>query len=152
MERVEQFIVNAKKACYVGGGHRSNSSRLQSHDLRYYEGDLSYLDSYFGGTNFCGQEVVWLSSEPVWSMGYYGYITEPSLLNAEKAGQIIKAALFDLYQTHKRFLGGFTFCHPLGEYIDANSGNFRAFKGNERIECQGVVAYELFYAGGLIMP
>jgi hypothetical protein len=38
-----------------------------------FEGDdWLYRDSYFGGTNFFGQETVWLRGEPVWAENYYG--------------------------------------------------------------------------------
>jgi hypothetical protein len=53
------FIVRAKAATYVGAGGAAVASRPGSHDLTYAEGELGYRDSYFGGTNFLRQEVVW---------------------------------------------------------------------------------------------
>ena len=152
MDDIEQFIVAAKKACYVGSGCQAPSSRPGSHDYRYSEAALSYVDSYFGGTNFCGQEVVWHQDEPVWSMVYFGCILQAQLLSAEQAGQVIKAALSELYLTQNRFLGGATFRHQYGDYIDENFGDYRNFKGLERILRNGVEAYELTYCGGLIKP
>jgi Domain of unknown function (DUF5680) len=68
------FIIRAKKATYVAGSVKDKSSRPSSHDLSFHEGDWTYRDSYFGGTDFIGQETVWFKGEPVWSMIYYGYI------------------------------------------------------------------------------
>ena len=87
------FITRAKKASYLGDGAKAPSSRPGSHDLAYAEGDWRYLDSYFGGTDFLGQEVVWFRDEPVWAMNYHGYILRPDLIDATKAGQTLKAAL-----------------------------------------------------------
>lgn len=67
---LKQFIVEAKSQTYVSGGEVSPSSRLAAHDLHYENGEWTYLDSYFGGTDFVGQEVVWHKGQPVWSMCY----------------------------------------------------------------------------------
>jgi hypothetical protein len=151
MDNLEAFIVEAKKACYVGNGRHAEPSRLCSHDHAYVRDGFSYRDSYFGGIQFCGQEVVWTSDEPVWSMVYFGFIFEPLLLNAEQSGAIIRAALSELYQQHHRFLGGMRLSHPFGDYCDETVGDYRNFKGRETIMCQGRLAFELQYQGGLIV-
>ena len=53
------IIVKAKAATYVGGGTKTVPSRAGAQDLCWQEGDWRYLDSYFGGTDFLGQEVLW---------------------------------------------------------------------------------------------
>ena len=63
---LEAFVVAAKSATYVGSGSPAESSRPGSHDLMFEGDDWLYRDSYFGGTNFLGQETVWLRGEPVW--------------------------------------------------------------------------------------
>lgn len=46
---LEEFIVQAKSATYVGGGNKSATpTRKGSHDLGYQNGDWHYIDSYFG--------------------------------------------------------------------------------------------------------
>lgn len=71
---LEAFVVRAKSATYVGSGLRAESSRLGSHDLTFESDEWSYRDSYFGGTDFLGQETVWFGKEPVWAENCYGYI------------------------------------------------------------------------------
>lgn len=61
------FIVAAKQATYVGSGVPAESSRAGSHDLVFSRGPLEYRDSYFGGTDFLGQEVVWRGGVPLWA-------------------------------------------------------------------------------------
>ena len=64
---LEEFIVQAKSATYVGGGNKSSTpTRIGSHDLGFQSGDWNYIDSYFGGTDFIGQEVVWHQGIPLW--------------------------------------------------------------------------------------
>ncbi len=149
INRLHHFIVQAKAATYVGNGQTTNSSRKSSHDLAFQDGQFSYLDSYFGGTDFIGQEVVYENDEPVWAMNYYGRILEPEKITAAETGQIIKESLSKLYEAG-RFLGGFA--HAFGEsvYTDTNQGDVTSFTGKEWITRAGVLVYELVYHGGMI--
>jgi len=148
---LNQFIVQAKAATYVGSGKATQSCRIGSHDLRFQAGAYAYLDSYFGGTDFIGQEVVYYGDEPVWAMNYYGKIIKPEAITASQAGQIIKASLSRLYQ-EGRFLGGFEYLVEDCTYTDINQGGVESFRGEEWISCNDVRVYELVYHGGLIKP
>lgn len=150
LAQLREFIVEAKAATYVGGGVRSLPYRPGSHDLQYHKGAYSYLDSYFGGAGFLGQEVVYHEGQPVWAMNYYGRILEPALITAAEAGQMIKESLSRMY-AEGRFLGGFQ--HVAGEltYVDSSEGDLASFTGREWIACGGMRAYELVYHGGLIV-
>ena len=90
---LNDFIVVAKAETYVGDGKRLPSCRSGSHDIGYASGRWRYLDSYFGGTDFAGQELVWHDDQPVWAMNYFGHIIEPDLIDGTRAGMVIKAAL-----------------------------------------------------------
>jgi hypothetical protein len=149
---LQQFIVRAKSSTYVADGVVLLPCRAGSHDLGYEDGGWRYLDSYFGGSDFAGQEVVWFANAPVWAMNYFGWIIEPDLITAAKAGCIIKAALLHMYVDQNRFLGGLEFSHALGHYTDRNHGAFDNFSGQERIVVEGITAYQLDYRGGLIVP
>jgi hypothetical protein len=146
------FIVRAKAATYAGDGASSPPTRSGSHDLRYAEGELAYVDSYFGDANFLGQEVVYRRDQPVWAMNYHGYLLHPELIDAAEAGRLIKLALTALYQ-EGRFLGGFTFRTDDGwTYVDRNNGEPRRFDGTEHITSPtGTTCYELRYHGGRIV-
>ena len=145
---LEAFIVRAKRATYVGSGDTATPSRAGAHDLTFAEDGWSYRDSYFGGTDFHGQEVVWHRAEPVWAMSYYGYILRPDLIDAPRAGLTIKAALSAMY-AESRFLGGFRWRGPHGLYRDSSTGDVAHFHGRETISVEGVEAYALDYFGGL---
>lgn len=142
-------IVAAKAATYVGGGDPVAPSRRGAHEIAWAHGDWRYLDSYFGGTDFLGQEVLWFRDEPIWVMNYYGYILKPQLIDGARAGATIKPALSALYR-EGRFLGGFEWVGPHGRYVDTNRGGPAQFHGREVIVVDGLEAYALDYFGGLV--
>jgi len=144
------FIVRAKAATYVGEGQPAPACRPGSHDLKFKDGDWAYLDSYFGGRDFIGQEVVYFQGKPVWAMNYYGHILRPDLINPAQAGQVIKASLSKMY-SEGRFLGGFEYRHEDFVYIDSSEGSVTSLRGREYISRHGETGYELFYHGGLIV-
>ncbi|KIV61437.1 hypothetical protein SZ54_4709 [Rhizobium sp. UR51a] len=144
--------MRAKSATYVGGGNKSATpTRTGSHDLGYRDGDWHYIDSYFGGTDFIGQEVVWHQGTAMWAMNYHGRILRPDMIDATTAGMVIQRSLSTLYR-EGRFLGGFT--HPVENlvYVDTNAGEFQSFTGVERIYLGHFEAYRLDYHGGIIKP
>ncbi|MBK9927428.1 MAG: hypothetical protein IPP66_19330 [Anaerolineales bacterium] len=149
IDELNAFIVRAKAATYVGSGEHAKSSRPGSHDLHFTDGKWSYLDSYFGGTDFIGEEVVYFDDKPVWAMNYYGYILRDDLLTAAQAGQMIKASLSRMYK-EGRFLGGFTHSEDGLTYVDTSDGTADHFHGREIIRRGEEIAYELVYHGGLI--
>jgi hypothetical protein len=149
LDLLHAFIVQAKAATYVGGGAQAPSCRAGSHDLRFEDGDFAYLDSYFGGSDFLGEEVVYFQGTPAWALNYYGRILEPTLITAAQTGQVIQASLSAMYKLG-RFLGGFE--HEMGnfKYFDTNTGDLTSFTGKEWIARGDVVVYDLVYHGGLI--
>lgn len=151
MDLLEQFIIKAKAATYVGGGNHVVSSRTNSHDLVFIDGNLKYLDSYYGGTDFVGQEAVWENDTPVWAMNYYGRILDPTLVDAGRAAKVIRSALSTLYQ-EGRFLGEFNFAVDGYTYEDRNDGTYKQFVGVEKIFVQEKQVYQLNYHGGIIIP
>jgi len=146
---LERFIVLAKSQTYVGGSAFSYPCRPASNDVVFQKGRWSYLDSYFGGTDFIGQEVVWNSGNPVWAMNYYGRILLPDLIDADRAGAIIKESLSELYK-EGRFLGGFCKETSHGNYVDVSEGDVNSFIGTEKILVDCLEAYRLDYNGGLV--
>ncbi len=149
INELNTFIVHAKAATYVGNGEHATPCRLGSHDLRFSDGDWSYHDSYFGGTDFIGEEVVYFAEKPIWAMNYYGRILRDDLITAPEAGGMIKASLSLMYK-EERFLGGFEHTENDMTYIDTSEGSVGCFQGREFIRCGQETAYELDYHGGLI--
>jgi hypothetical protein len=149
LDRLEAFIVEAKRRTYVGDGAPAAPLRHGSHDLEHSTGDFTYHDCYFGGTDFVGEEVVYWRGRPVWAENYFGHILEPDSITAERAGRVIKSSLTKMY-AEGRFLGGFEATDGDCGYHDTSSGDVGWFQGREWIDRAGKTVYELFYHGGLI--
>ncbi|MDK1385062.1 DUF5680 domain-containing protein [Sinorhizobium sp. 8-89] len=152
IQELTDFIVEAKSKTYVGNGAELPACRPGSRDIGHRRGAWSYLDSYFGGTDFAGQEAVWHEGNPRWAMNYFGRIVRPDLIDAERAGAVIKAALQAMYREKRHFLGGMEYQHAYGCYVDSSRGATDHFSGREVIFVDGEEAYELEYRGGLIVP
>ena len=149
LESLHAFILAAKAASYVGDGQPVASCRESSHDLAFVQEDYQYLDSYFGGQDFIGEEVVYHQEQPVWGMNYYGAVLTPEKMTAAEAGAMIKISLAKMY-AEGRFLGGWSYTHNDLVYHDTSQGDLTHFTGYEWIERAGGKVYELFYHGGLI--
>jgi hypothetical protein len=149
MRELQDFIVRAKAASYVGGGEPAPSCRPGSHDLAFAEGRFTYLDSYFGGTDFAGQELISRDGEPVWAENYFGRILRDDLITGAGTGALIREALSALY-AEGRFLGGYRYERDGLTYIDMSEGDASGFFGYEEIRRGDIRLYELRYCGGLI--
>jgi hypothetical protein len=149
LSHLNQFIVTAKNHTYAGSGKEISPSRPSSHDLEYIENDFRYLDSYFGGQNFIGEEIVYNKGIPVWGMNYYGVDLRPELISAAEIGAMIKKSLKEMYK-EGRFLGGFEYIDHDLRYVDKSDGPITNFSGLEEIFKNGILVYKLSYAGGLI--
>jgi len=149
INKLNAFIVHAKAITYVGDGEHVTPCRPGSHDLRFSDEEWAYHDSYFGGADFIGEEVVYFADKPIWAMNYYGHILRNDLLTAVEAGHMIKVSLSHMYR-EGRFLGGFEHAEGGLTYIDASEGSVDCFHGHELIRRGQETAYEMDYHGGLI--
>ena len=149
---LENFIVKAKSNGWVAlepNGKNIPPSKIGSYDIIFDDGDFHYHDSFVGLSDFCGQECVTLSGEPIWSMAYQGYLLKPDEFTGEDAIRVLKPALGKMYR-EGRFLGGISSHIGEAEYRDINDGDYKRFSGTEQIWNKGKLVYELRYFGGLV--
>ena len=139
-----EFLIRAKRATYAGKGAETKASRIGSHDLAYREGDLMYYDTYLGGEKFAGEEALWISDKPYWSMNYIGRVT-----GSPFSGDFLKEALLHVpeympYRGPEKYVnGGYV-------YSCSVDGDFGWFQGKETICFRKEQIYECFFHGGLI--
>lgn len=138
------FLITAKKATYAGKGSEIASSRLDSHDLIYREGDLMYYDTYLGSEKFAGEEALWVHNKPYWGMNYAGRIT-----GANFSFDFLKEALYNVPQ-NKPFRGPKLYVNTEYAYTCSINGDFDWFQGYETISYRGHIIYECYFHGGLI--
>ena len=143
-QRIVGFLIKAKRATYAGKGAETAPSRPESHDLVYRDGEYMYYDTYLGGDRFAGEEALWISGTPFWSMNYAGRVTgEPF------SGDFLKEALLHVpedkpYRGPREYTNG-----DYAYHCDAD-GSFDWFQGRETIEYRGNRIYECCFHGGLI--
>jgi hypothetical protein len=138
------FLLKAKRCTYAGKGAFSPSSRPYSKDLEYREGEFYYLDSYFGGNRFSGEEVVYFQNKPVWAMNYTG-----RTLDSRFSGDFLKSAL--LKGTEELpYRGPELYREGMYTYRLKTEGCFEWFSGYETILIGDTVVYECYFHGGTI--
>jgi transcriptional regulator with XRE-family HTH domain len=141
---IKEFLCTAKKNTYAAYGAETVSSRLGSHDLRYENGSYSYLDSYFGGEKFIGEELVYIESIPFWSMNYLGRVLDPNF-----SGDFLKECLMAVDEHHP-YRGPDIYQNGNFTYQCNVRGTFDWFMGDEVIFFQNQKVYECVFHGGII--
>jgi hypothetical protein len=138
------FLIRAKKQTYAAKGGQVASSRPCSHDLRYEEGEMLYIDTYLGGERFAGEEAVWRKNVPLWAMNYVGRVTGENF-----SGDFLKEALLNVPEDMP-YRGPASYAS--GDYLyKCNvSGDFSFFSGYEEIFFRGESIYECHFHGGEI--
>lgn len=140
-----KFLCEAKRATYAGKGKEEGiSSRVKAHDLRYVSGKYTYLDSYFGGEKFTGEETVWEDDNPIWAMNYSGRV-----LDEHFSGDFLKESLL-LVSYEKPFRGPDLYHKGDFTYHCSVVGGFEWFQGNEEIYYTDCKVYECYFHGGMI--
>jgi len=144
--RIIEFLLKAKKATYAGKGPEMNPWRPESHDLKYEENDLLYIDTYLGGEKFAGEEALWVNNKPFWAMNYCGRVTGNGF-----DGDFLKEALSNV-SADKPYRGPEEFIK--GDYIYKCSvdGDFEWFSGFEEIFKGNQKIYECMFHGGFVKP
>ncbi len=143
-KEIIDFLIRAKKATYAGKGGEDKSSRPNSHDLSYIEGELLYIDTYLGGAKFSGEEALWDKNMPFWSMNYVGRIIAEGF-----SGDFLKEALMNVPED-KPFRGPEKFESSAYTYECSVDGDIEWFKGYEAIYFGGKKIYECLFHGGLV--
>jgi len=139
------FLLRAKRATYAGHGAETPSSRPSTHDLRYSEGGLLYIDTYLGGERFSGEEALWIGDKPVWAMNYTGRTTGTPF-----SGDFLKDALSQCLPDMP-YRGPEYYTDGSYEYRMTVKGDVSWFDGYETIEYKGQPVYELTFNGGKVI-
>ena len=144
-KQIVEFLIRAKRATYAGKGAETAPSRPGSHDLVYREDELMYYDTYLGGEKFAGEEALWISGVPCWSMNYVGRV-----IGRPFSGDFLKEALLRVPE-EQPYRGPQSYSEGDYTYRCETEGSFDWFQGKETIDFQGKTIYECFYHGGSIL-
>lgn len=148
-QQLAEFLNKANRHTYAADSGKVESTRLGSKDLEYKEGNLTYHDTYFGGRDFIGEEIVYENDQPVWGMNYYGYILGTKF-TPQQVYDFLKKALLQESKDILPVRGPKTFEEGNLEYINSVEGTLENFTGKEEIFFNGEVVYECLYHGGSV--
>ena len=147
------FLIEAKKQTYANENiKKADSSRKGSNDYHYENNGMIYHDTYFGGTQFMGEEVVYLTDEtPIWGMNYYGVTIDESI-SEDAMDKVLRPALMMVGEDNKVIpvRGPSYFKNEDYEYKFSVSGDLDNFEGIETIYKANIKIYELKCHGGKI--
>jgi hypothetical protein len=141
------FLIRAKQHTYASGQGYTTSSRPNSHDLSYTEGNLTYIDTYLGGFHFIGEEAVWKSDVPIWGMNYYGKMLVDEV--PQGFGEFLKEALLQS-PAEAPYRGPGQHRSDSFVYHCEWKGSLERFEGWEEIMYQDASIYRLVFHGGEI--
>lgn len=147
------FLAEAKQRTYAAQGDEASVPPLLpgSRQLEYRDGPWYYRDVYFGGAFFVGQETVYHSGVPRWSMSYAGGVIQTGDV-AQDLGKVygfLRCAL-RLVTPDRPYRGPACLRDGDLSYKDESHGTLEDFWGAESITERGMEIYRLRYAGGLI--
>ena len=152
------FLINAKKSTYANSNIKKvESSRVGSSDYHYEEiidnKKYIYHDTYFGGTKFMGEEVVYCdNNKPIWGMNYYG-VTLDDTLGEEAMDKALRPALMKVGEDENIIpvRGIAKFENNGYTYTFKTTGTIEKFDGIEQIYKANNLIYELHCSGGMIV-
>ena len=139
-----RFRLKANCSTYAAYMNEVPSTRLDSHDFRYEEGEWVYHDTYVGGEQFAGEEAVWKAGRAMYAMNYTGRV-----LGETFSGHFLKEAL-RAADEQMPYRGPEHY--QQGEYVYKCrvNGDVQWFQGYEEIFCRGEKVYECYFHGGLL--
>jgi hypothetical protein len=146
-----RFLVEAKKHTYAQGDKAAVKSVLAgTHQLEYAQGPFLYRDIYVGEAQFAGQEMVYESGKPVWTMSYAG--TLPPGLDSKDVDAAVRLLHIALMRVaaEEPFRGPGRVDDGAYSYTNRVQGKLDSFFGDETISRGGTKLYELHYGGGLV--
>ena len=152
MQNLETFLIKAKKQTYANANiKKALSTRNQSKDYEYQDDNYLYHDTYFGTTNFIGEEVVYLDNQIYWAMNYYGKTLDDDY-SEEAMDKALRPALMHVGES-KNVLpvrGPKEYLNGEYKYTFQTKGDITNFEGVETIYKNNKKIYELKCHGGLI--
>lgn len=145
-----QFLNDANKSTYANkDAPKVGASRLRSEDYHFEKDDLIYHDTYFGGRDFIGGEIVYKENIPVWGMNYYGYVLNPTI-SEKDVYDFLRKALMEEYNDIIPVRGPQSFADNDWSYTNSPVGDLGRFTGKEEILYKQEIVYRADYHGGFI--
>lgn len=148
--KIIKFLDKANKNTYANKeAQKVEPSRLKSEDYHFEEGELIYHDTYFGGRDFIGEEIIYEKEKPIWGANYFGFIIE-NKVNEKEVYNFLRKALMKKYSSKIPVRGPKKFSQSNWTYKSNIKGDVSRFVGKEEIFLKGKIIYCCFIHGGFI--
>ena len=150
IDTLAKFLNEANKATYVNkSAPKVAPSRLKSEDYHFEKDGLIYHDTYFGGRDFIGEEIVYENEKPMWGANYFGFVLDEKV-SEKDVYDFLRKALMQEYDNVIPVRGPSNFSADDKEYRFIVNGNLASFSGTEEILFGGKVVYRCLIHGGMI--
>lgn len=147
---LEEFLKEANLATYANEkAPKVSPLRPGSSDYHFEKGDLAYHDTYFGGTKFIGEEIVYKNGKPAWGMNYYGFTLRADI-NESLFDSVLRPALMSGSGDNIPVRGPKEFINGEWKYTFNAEGSLANFTGIEEISKNGEVMCRLHCHGGFV--
>ena len=150
IQKLEQFLADANKSTYANkDAPKAVPTRLKSEDYHFEKENLVYHDTYFGGRDFIGGEIVYKEEVPIWGMNYYGYVLIPSV-SEKGVYDFLRKALMQKCIGIIPVRGPKNYETNEWRYTNTPEGAIDRFTGKEEIYRDMELTYQPDCHGGLI--
>ena len=151
-ETLGRFLKETHRATYANkGAEKVESLRPGSQDYHFEQGEFTYHDTYFGGRDFMGEEIVYQEGKSVWGMNYHGYVLKDEISTAD-ATKILRPALMQDVGEMLPVRGPREHIEGESRYVNKQEGTLERFFGIEEIFISDKPVYRCLYHGGTIQP
>jgi len=150
VKELANFLREANKNTYANkDALKAASSRLKSEDYRFEKDGLTYHDTYFGGRDFIGEEIVYKDQKPVWGANYFGFVLADDV-DEKDMYDFLRKALMQDYDNIIPVRGPAKFSDGKWSYQFSVNGGLENFAGQEEILLNEKVVYRCLIHGGFI--
>lgn len=140
-DKLAQFLNAANKATYANkSAPKVASSRIKSEDYHFEKDNLIYHDTYFGGRDFIGEEIVYENEKPVWSANYFGFVLDENI-SEKDVYDFLRRALMQEYDDVIPVRGPAKFSDGGWTYQFTTSGGLENLAGQEEILLDEKIVY-----------
>ena len=128
-KELANFLHASNKNTYANKeAAKAESTRLNSKDYHFEQGDLIYHDTYFGPRDFIGEEIIYKKEQPVWGANYFGFILDDNL-HEDDVYSFLRKALMQEYSDIIPVRGPKTFTKDNWTYNFKAEGDLKTFRG-----------------------
>jgi hypothetical protein len=150
IETLKRFLVDANKSTYANkDAPKVAALRPRSEDYHFEKDGLTYHDTYFGGRDFMGEEIVYEGERPVWGMNYFGFMLDKNLAERE-VYSFLRLTMMQEYDDVIPVRGPGVFIMEDKTYRLQITGDLANFSGTEEILFNDIVVYRCYLHGGMI--